>query len=262
MVVLKKATNSYIASEEKEFLGKELTEKFSTPKKQLCGYESANVELLCSSNYEEWIDGAFYACFATWDMQPAEPVTKMMERYPFARKEAMVIKMLKQRPISAALESATFTFKMSGVPRTFLAQITRHRQMSFGVQSLRVNSCYANPVRCPQVLLEGTDQEMIGEYEAVVKQCRAMYKKLINEGVPMEQARSIMPMGTTTTMATVMRLREVLAYCRDRTSAITQDEHSYVVAKLAKCMKENATRFYDNFIKNDHIEELIKRYEV
>ena len=259
MVVINKATEEYIHKEEKEFLGVEIVNRFPAFSQSICGYESASVELLQATNYKEWIDAAFYNCFATWDMYPITPVTKLMETLSPEEKEKRVIAMLKQRPISAALESAMFTFKISGVPRTFLAQITRHRQMSFGVQSLRVSSCYANLVRAPQVLIE-EESPVLGKYIDTVNRCREVYREMIEDGVPMEQARSIMPMGTTTTMSANMRLRDVIAYCRARTSGITQDEHSYVVALLVRCLKKDAPEFYENFIKSDHLERLMKKY--
>lgn len=262
-MTIKNATMDYIHAEEKEFLGTELNELFPETDKQICGYESSKIELLNGTVYEDWIDAAFYSCLATWDMSPSNPVETMLKTKTFEEKEQMVLTILKKRPISAALESAIFTFKITGVPRTFLAQITRHRQMSFGVQSLRVSSCYGAEVRAPQVLFDDPtfeNMDLLGEYENTVKQCKAMYKKLIENNVPMEQARSIMPMGTCTKMTAVMRLKDIMTYARDRTSAISQDEHTFLVMLLLKEFKNKAPKFYENFVKHEKTEELMSKY--
>jgi len=251
---MKKADRKYIKKEEKEFLGFTLKDRFKGMG-DLCGYESTEVELLSATDYEDWINGAFYSCFATWDQEPGRPVRLMMKNLSFEEKEKKVKHMLKQRPISAALESSVFNFRISGVPRTFLAQITRHRAMSFGVQSLRVNSCYSNDVRVPELITP----ESRKKYNRIVFECKGLYRQMIEEGVPMEQARLIMPLGTTTTMSAVMRLRDVMQYVRDRSSAISQDEHTQVVAVLLKELKTKQPKYYE-LMKSDKTEALIQEY--
>ena len=256
---MKKATKEYIEKEELDFLGAKIEDIFVPNKINICGYESTDVELLSATRYKDWINGAFYSCFATWDMEPTQPVRKMMKTLSFAEKEKKVLHMLKSRPISAALESAVFTFRISGVPRTFLAQITRHRQMSFGVQSMRVNSTFNNRVRAPQVLIDAEDKEQLTLFEHTVRLCKTLYKDMIEAGIPMEQARLIMPMGTTTTMSAVMRLKDIKDYIRARTSAIAQDEHTQVVGELLKVFKEKQPEYY-NILKTPFTEKIIQEY--
>lgn len=255
-MTIKEANEKYIVDEEVEFLGAPVGSSFPEGEgPNVSGYESIQVELLSFPDYKQWVDSAFYASLATWDTTPYEPVTKMLKEASFEEKEKKLLYMLSKRPISVALEGAVFTFKIVGVPRTMTHQIVRHRQMSFGQQSLRVSSCFADPVRIPQKILEAKERnqlmvghtpavDLIREYNETVTQCRELYKKMIDTGVPMEQARNIMPMGTLTKIAATMRLRDMIDYFRGRTSGITQDEHTYMVCLLAQEVEKKCPEFF------------------
>ncbi len=264
----KEATEQYIVDEEVEFLGAPVNHNFETPDQEVAGYESIKVELLSASNYKEWVKAAMYASLVTWDTTPQLPVSKMLE-LPFEEQEAKLLFMLTKRPISVALEGAVFTFKMTGVPRAMTHQIVRHRQMSFGQQSYRVSSCYSDPVRFPVTLQEKVDTgdydavEMKERYITLVKSIRTLYKDMIQSGVPMEQARCIMPMGTCTKIGVTMRLRDMIEYFTGRTSDITQDEHTYMVCLMAKEMKDKQPEFF-NFIKTKakNLEKVMADYNV
>lgn len=265
----KEANNEYIVAEEIEFLGAPVGDNFIEPEKQVAGYESIDVELLSSTNYVEWVRAALYASLVTWDTTPHVPVTKMQD-WQFEKQEEYLLKMLSKRPISVALEGAVFTFKITGIPRAMTHQLVRHRQMSFGQQSYRVSSCYADPVRLPPTLEDKCHQEnnldainLRAKYESTVKAVREVYKELIELGVPMEQARCIMPMGTCTKIAVTMRLRDMIEYFNGRTSDIAQDEHTYIVCLMAKEMKLNQPEFFE-FIKGraKGLEETMAKYNV
>lgn len=248
----KEANNKYIVDEEIEFLGAPVGHNFEEPEQQVAGYETIDVELLSSSNYKEWVRAAMYASLVTWDTTPQIPVSKMLD-LPFEEQEAKLMSMLGKRPISVALEGAVFTFKINGIPRSMTHQIVRHRQMAFGQQSYRVSSCYSDPVRIPVSLLEKESDEktervatvLISRYENAVKELRELYKDMIQAGVPMEQARNIMPMGTCTKIGVTMRLRDMIDYFKGRTGEIAQDEHTYIVCLMAKEMQEKQPEFFE-----------------
>ncbi len=249
MSVNKEANNDYIVKEEVEFLGAPVGHNFEEPEQQVAGYETIKVELLSRSDYKEWVRAAMYASLVTWDTTPQIPVSKMLD-LPFEEQEAKLMSMLTKRPISVALESAVFMFKITGLPRAMTHQIVRHRQMAFGQQSYRVSSCYSDPVRIPVSLLEKVKLEdanaiaLKAEYIEAVKSVRKVYKDLIEAGIPMEQARCIMPMGTCTKIAATMRLRDIIEYFNGRTGDIAQDEHTYMVCLMANEMKTKQPEFF------------------
>jgi len=245
----KEAGEKYIVDEEIEFLGTPVGHNFEEPEQQVAGYETIKVELMAGSDYKAWVKAALYNSLCTWDTTPQIPVSKMMD-WDFEKQEKTLMFMLTKRPISVALEGAVFNFKITGVPRAMTHQIVRHRQMAFGQQSYRVSSCYSDPVRFPVSLQERIDagDEMIkplkDNYIEAVKMVRKVYKTLIQNGVPMEQARCIMPMGTCTKIGVCMRLRDMIEYFNGRTSDITQDEHTYMVCLMAKEMRDKQPEFF------------------
>ena len=262
----KEANNKYIVDEEIEFLGAPVGHNFEEPEQQVAGYETIKVELLNATNYKEWVKASMYASLVTWDTTPQTPVSKMLY-YPFEQQEEKLMSMLSKRPISVALEAAVFTFKIVGVPRAMTHQIVRHRQMAFGQQSYRVSSCYSDPIRLPITLQEMVDKgdedasALKEQYIATVKEIRHMYKRLIQKGVPMEQARCIMPMGTTTKIAATMRLRDMIDYFKGRTSDIAQDEHTYMVCLMAKEMRDKQPEFFKFILsKCPGLEETMAKY--
>lgn len=265
----KEANEKYIVDEEIEFLGAPVGHNFEEPEHQVAGYETIKVELLSASDYKDWIKGAMYASLVTWDTTPQIPVSKLQEQ-PFEKQEELFLSMLKKRPISVALEAAVFMFKVTGLPRAMTHQVVRHRQMAFGQQSYRVSSCYSDPVRFPVSLQERIDNgesfqltPLKNSYIDAVKTVRAVYKDLIKAGVPMEQARCIMPMGTCTKIAITMRLRDMIEYFAGRTSDIAQDEHTYMVCLMAKEMKDKQPEFF-KFITSraKNLENIMEKYNV
>lgn len=247
----KEANEQYIVDEEIEFLGFPVGDKFVEPEVEISGYDNLKVELtspISSDAYVDWVNSALYSSLCTWDTTPHLPITKLLNA-SFEEKEGRLFYILSKRPISVALEGVMFAFKITNIPRSMTHQIVRHRQMAFGQQSYRVSSCYADAVRIPQSLLEKEDsvekEELIGKYKTTVRIMRKTYKDLIQAGIPMEQARNIMPMGTCTKIGVVMRLRDMIEYVKGRTGAIAQDEHTYIVCLILKEMKEKQNRFYE-----------------
>jgi thymidylate synthase (FAD) len=174
-----------------------------------------------------------------------------MDSLSLEEKEKKLFYILKKRPISVALEGVSFNFRIFNIPRSMTHQIVRHRQMAFGQQSYRVSSCYADAIRVPQSLLDKPNQThpltkyLLAEFIDAVKKCREVYKKLIIAGIPMEQARNIMPMGTCTKIGVTMRLRDMIDYVKGRTGDIAQDEHTYIVCLMLKELKDKQNKFFE-----------------
>lgn len=252
-MVNKEADEAYIVDEEIEFLGSPVGDRFVEPEVQVSGYSNMKVELTAPTTrqaYEDWISASLYNSLCTWDTTPHLPVSKM-DSLSLKEKEKKLFYILKKRPISVALEAVMFNFRILNIPRSMTHQIVRHRQMAFGQQSYRVSSCYADAIRLPQSLLEANEEGVDGtkglieDFTNTVKKCRETYKKLIEAGIPMEQARNIMPMGTCTKIGVTMRLRDMIDYVKGRTGDIAQDEHTYMVCLMLKELKEKQNEFYE-----------------
>ena len=236
---MKQTTMEEIQAEEVEFLGKKLEHK--PYKNNFVGYESMTSELLTATPWDEWVKGAAYATFATWDCSCCTPLDKMDKQ----ELEDRLLYMLKSRPISVAIESAKFMFRLTGISRAITHQLVRHRAMAFGQQSLRVSNPGCDPIRLPQAFFDTkVDEDVMNKTIKTLDKLKPLYFELIAAGVPPEQARAVLPIGITTKICVTMTLRDMMDYFRARTSKIAQGEHDYMVHLMIDTMKEEQPKYY------------------
>jgi len=248
-----------IKQEELKYFGKILEEPKINP--DLEDYSGMKVQMLfplSDSHYDEWVYAATHACLATWEQFPYKDVNKMSQ----GEKEKQLNIILEDRPISVALEMPKFAFKIIGLTRAMTHQLVRHRQMAFGQQSIRVVDPTGAPVRLPEILK--TDYRFLREkYENCVMDAKELYKEMVENDIPREQARNILPIGTTTSIVMTANLRVLIDYFRGRTSSITQGEHHYLVYLIALAFKKGQPQFF-NFVctKVNGLKELVESGDI
>lgn len=128
-------------------------------------------------------------------------------------------------------EHAVFTFRIEGVSRVLLAQLTRHRLASFSVQSQRY--CGVNPdsVVLPKSFeLNG----YVGSVDALLMEAASLYEAMVKDGIPEEDARYIIPQGVTCNLIMTMNVRELLHFFSLRCCNRAQWE----IRELADKMRE------------------------
>lgn len=116
----------------------------------------------------------------------------------------------------SVLEHASFTFFVSGVSRSLLAQITRHRIASFSVQSQRYVSLaegfgYIIPPR-----IRDLGEDAVREFENQMAQMQAWYvgwqERLGSGEGSNEDARFVLPNACETHITLTMNARELLHF--------------------------------------------------
>lgn len=125
------------------------------------------------------------------------------------------------------LEHAQITFGIKGISRVTMAQITRHRHVSFDVQSMRYvdfsekDEPYAVPASIEEedhfsretgrVELEDVDEEWVEEsYRDFCDEAFDWYERMVDHGMPKEDARFILPLGSLVNMSASMNARMFL----------------------------------------------------
>ena len=108
----------------------------------------------------------------------------------------------------SVFEHCDYTFGIEGVSRALLAQITRHRVgASFSVRSQRYcsedNFGYVIP---PSIQKH---EKHAVRYKALMADIQNLYNKLVELGVPKEDARMILPNACETRMIVTMNVREL-----------------------------------------------------
>ncbi|RLF02827.1 MAG: FAD-dependent thymidylate synthase [Thermoprotei archaeon] len=140
------------------------------------------------------------------------------------------------------LEHATFTFSIEGVSRVLTHQLVRHRMASYSQQSQRyVKVSEANIVEPPKIKENKEAHEV---FEKVVKEAKEAYQKLLDLGVPAEDARFILPQGIETNIVVTMNARELWHFFTLRTCFRAQWEINQVAWEMLRLVKEVAPELF------------------
>lgn len=114
-------------------------------------------------------------------------------------------------------EHANFTFKIEGVSRVLLAQLTRHRIASFSVKSQRY--CKVDEgFYIPESLRDSLT------YKLAVRSAFDAYRYMLNEGIPEEDARYVLPQCCFTDLVVTMNARELRHFFKLRCCNRAQSE--------------------------------------
>ncbi len=164
-----------------------------------------NVELLYHTpDPERAIATAARLCYA--------PVgaAELMETMPPERVESVLSTIMSSGHFST-LEHASYTFAVDGVSRALTHQLVRHRIASFNQQSQRyVKFTGEVAVVKPQSVAGNEQAEKVFD-EAIAAAVDA-YHKLLDAGVPAEDARYLLPNAAESKIVITMNVRELLHF--------------------------------------------------
>ena len=110
----------------------------------------------------------------------------------------------------SVIEHASFTFSVEGVSRALTHQLVRHRIASFSQQSQRYVSMKDASYVTPPTVSESPDRLVL--FNEVMDTIWDAYARLVDAGVPAEDARYLLPNGCTTNITITMNARELLHF--------------------------------------------------
>jgi thymidylate synthase (FAD) len=159
---------------------------------------------------------------------------------------------------TSTLEHINYTFLIEGVSRSLLAQITRHRHLSFSVQSQRYVRMgsedksggfgYVNPPSLEGKVKEIRDDhdewpDMTADeiFQYAMEYSQRAYDDLRKAGVPPEDARMVLPNAAVCNIVMTGNLRTMLDFYKKRK---TGKGAQWEIADLA-------TRLKDKIVKVD-----------
>ncbi|NHM15968.1 FAD-dependent thymidylate synthase [Eggerthellaceae bacterium zg-887] len=136
--------------------------------------------------------------------------SELMETMPEERVKSVLSTIMESGHFST-LEHASYTFAVEGVSRALTHQLVRHRIASFNQQSQRyVKFTDGVDVVVPSTVAENPQaREVFDEANAVVV---AAYEKLLDLGVPAEDARYLLPNAAASKIVVTMNVRELLHF--------------------------------------------------
>jgi thymidylate synthase (FAD) len=148
------------------------------------------------------------------------------------------------------------TFAIKGISRSCMAQITRHRHVSFDVQSMRYvafDDVDPDDVRAGEMVVvppSATDPDWVGRnqdtgpvdedvaaereelFRDTIQNAFESYQDLLDMGMPPEDARFVLPIGTKVNMVMSMNARMLMHVADMRAAADSQWEIRRMTEKV------------------------------
>jgi len=139
-------------------------------------------------------------------------------------------------------EHAVFTFRIEGVSRALLAQLTRHRIASFSVKSQRYVDMGEMPCVIPPSI--SADAEMLKYYSYILDHIRNFYRLAAHHGISKEDARYATPQAACTDLIVTMNARELRHFFTLRCCNRAQWEIRDLADKMLELCKEAAPMLF------------------
>ncbi|HAW50447.1 TPA: FAD-dependent thymidylate synthase [bacterium] len=158
---------------------------------------------------------------------------------PKEKRKYFIDKLLKMGHISP-FEHISFTFSISGISRACSHQLVRHRIASYSQQSQR----YVFFDR-PEYIIPETIKDK-DAFSKKVEEIVRFYHSLVNDGVPKEDARYILPQAFATKFIMTMNARELLHFFRLRCCNRAQWEIGQLAENMLSLVKDVAPNIFNN----------------
>ena len=200
------------------------------------------VELLARTpNAIQVVFTAIRTCYSPYDQ--GYLWNKDFEKYQLRGNDHLrLIKHVMNHGHTSTFEHVSFTFGVSDVSRSLLAQLTRHRiGFSYSVQSQRyVNHDKHNFgfVVPPNIKEKGGN--VLEDYQLLMEKIQNVYSTLVEKGVKPEDARYVLPNAATTNITVTMNLRAILDFYSKRNSLThAQWEIATLTEQFRKLVKKS-----------------------
>ncbi len=135
---------------------------------------------------------------------------ELMETMPEARVRSVLETIMRSGHFST-LEHVSYTFAVDGVSRALTHQLVRHRLASFNQQSQRYVK-FTDGLETIKPASVAGDAEANRVFDEAIEQAKDAYARLVELGVPAEDARYLLPNAAETKIVVTMNVRELLHF--------------------------------------------------
>lgn len=194
--------------------------------------------------------------------QPFEETMATVDGDSLEEKQETLIGHLLSHGHFGPFEHPQATFAIEGISRSCMAQITRHRHVSFDVQSMRYvafDEVDPDDVRAGEMVVippsatdpdwvgrnqrtGSVDEDVVAEREEVfresVSRSVADYQRLLDLGMAPEDARFVLPIGTKVNVVMSMNVRMLMHVADMRAAADSQWEIRGMTEEVLDLAKE------------------------
>ena len=143
----------------------------------------------------------------------------------------------------STLEHASFTFAIDGVSRALTHQLVRHRIASYNQQSQRYVK-YNSGIETikPASISQSPEAEAV--FDEAIAAATDAYKKLLDMGIPAEDARFLLPNAAETKIVVTMNARELMHFFNHRCCNRAQWEIREMAWRMVELVKPLAPRVF------------------
>jgi len=144
----------------------------------------------------------------------------------------------------SVLEHASFTFGIEGISRATSHQLVRHRLASYSQQSQRyvVFKGDGFPLVIPDSVAASERRKEL--FTNAMQACAEAYRALVDDGVPAEDARFVLPNAAETKILVTMNARELLHFFELRCCERAQWEIRAMASEMLKLAKPLAPNIF------------------
>ena len=135
---------------------------------------------------------------------------ELMETMPDDKVRSVLRTVISSGHLST-LEHASYTFAVDGVSRALTHQLVRHRLASYNQQSQRYVK-FKDGLEVVKPETVSADPELERIFDEAIDAAVEGYKKLLDAGVPAEDARYLLPNAAESKIVITMNVRELLHF--------------------------------------------------
>jgi thymidylate synthase (FAD) len=178
-----------------------------------------------------------------------------------AQAEEDLLEKLMDRGHWGPFEHPQATIAMEGVTRVSMAQITRHRHFTFDIMSLRYvdveDESVNDRMQIPETIrgeelvtrdgVSELDEGVEEQYREAYEDSMECYRELLESGVPAEEARKVLPMGTEVNIVMSGNARAWMHLLNIRGKANVQGEARRLADSIMEECKEWMPRTFGKY---------------
>ncbi len=212
-------------------------------------FAQSSIELMSiTPNGEDIIEKACRTCYLSFHRY--DPPTSTKE----------LIEKILNKGHHSVMEHASATFRIKGASRVFTHELVRHRLISPSQESQRY-VCYADKkdrkkttdfqVVIPETIVNASypdkKEDFVKLYEKAILVSYELYEKLLDAGVPPEDARYLLPNATVSEIVITANFRELRHFFCLRTHPRAHWEIRSIALEMLKTMKKEAPIVFGDF---------------
>lgn len=193
--------------------------------------------VLSQIDANETLNKLYTACRTCYNAGKPEDMYAVVNETPEENKMKLLSAVIRSGHHSV-LEHQTLTFFISGVSRALTHQLVRHRIASYSQQSQRY--CEFKDGKFDYVVPQKiqNNPEAFKVFDELMQKDAEVYDKLIQLGLPAEDARSVLPQACCSNIVVTMNIRSFMHFCNERLCTCAQLEIRQLAQEMAKKASE------------------------